>query len=212
MGELSYAERPAEGEADGLLILHHGRGSDERQLLDLADALDPRHRLHVFLPRAPFSFPRLDGYHWYAVRDIRYGDPETFREGYGQLCDFHDQIWRSSGISPERTVLGGFSMGGAMSYLTGLGTGRPRPAGILAFSGSIPTIDGWTPDLQTRVGMPVLIGHGRRDRIVKIKFAHSARSLLGDAGLDVTYFESSGGHAIDEPTIDQAIQWLAGVL
>jgi len=212
MGELTYAERPARGGADGLLVLHHGRGSDESQLLDLADALDPEHRLHVFLPRAPFSFPRLDGYHWYAVRDIRYAVGETFREGYAQLCDFHDHIWSSTGIPAERTVLGGFSMGGAMSYLTGLGGGRPRPAGILALSGSIPTAERWAPDFESRAGLPVLITHGRRDRIVRIRFAHSARSLLADAGLDVTYREGRGGHAIDDWTIDHAIQWVAGVL
>jgi phospholipase/carboxylesterase len=212
MGELSYAERPAKGEPDGLLILHHGRGGHETEMLEPADALDRLHRLHVFLPRAPFSFPRLDGYHWYAVRDIRYGDPETFREGYARLCEFHDHIWRSTGIPPERTVLGGFSMGCAMGYLTGLGTGRPQPAGILAFSGSIPTIDGWAPDFETRAGMPVLISHGRRDKAVKIKFARDARALLMNAGLDVTYHEGPGGHAIDERTIGLAIQWLAGVL
>ena len=39
---LAYEERPAEGEAEGLLVLHHGRGTDERDLLGLADALDPR--------------------------------------------------------------------------------------------------------------------------------------------------------------------------
>ena len=103
-------------------------------------------------------------------------------------------------------------MGGAMSYLTGLGAGRPRPAGILGLSGSIPTTEGWEPDFQARAGMPVLVAHGRRDRIVKIGFAHSARSLLVDAGLAVTYREGAGGHAIDDWTIDHAIQWLADVL
>jgi phospholipase/carboxylesterase len=212
MGELTYAERPARGEPDGLLILHHGRGNDERQLLELADALDRVQRLHVFLPRAPLSLPGLDGYHWFSVPEVGYPDPESFGAGYGRLCDFHDHVWQETGIPPERTVLVGFSMGCAMSYATGLGAGRPRPAGILALSGPIPTVDGWAPDLETRVGMPVLIAHGRTDQTVPVDFAHRASSLLGDAGLAVTYCEAAGGHAIDDRAIGQAIQLLGDVL
>jgi len=212
MEELTYVERPARGEADGLLILHHGRGSDESQLLDLADALDRLHRLHVFLPRAPLAVRRSDGYEWFGVREVGLPEPKSFRDGYGRLCDFHDQVWRDTGVPPEHTVLGGFSMGCAMAYATGLGRGRPRPAGILAFSGPVPTVDGWTPDLDARAGLPVLIGHGRADRAVSIEFAHRARSLLEDAGLDVTYCEGVGGHAIDDRAIGRAIQWLADVL
>ena len=52
---LVYEERLAVGEAEGLLVLHHGRGTDERDLLGLADALDPRRRLHVVSPRAPLA-------------------------------------------------------------------------------------------------------------------------------------------------------------
>lgn len=212
MRELTYAERPAKGEADGLLILHHGRGDDERGLADLAAALDRVHRLHVVLPRAPLSLPRLDGYHWFEVREVGYPDPETFRAGYDALAGFHDQTWQRTGIPPERTVLGGFSMGCVMSYATGLGTGRPRPAGVLAFSGPVPTVEGWAPDLESRHGMPVLISHGRGDQAVRIEFGRRASSLLGDAGLDVTYHESAAGHEVDERAIGEAIQWLAGVL
>jgi phospholipase/carboxylesterase len=212
MRELTYAERPAVGEADGMLILHHGRGADENELLGLADALDRVHRLHVILPRAPLTFPGLDGYHWYGVRAVGHPEADSFRAGYEDLCGFHDEIWERSGIPPARTVLGGFSMGAAISYATGLGAGRPITAGILALSGSIPTVAGWAPELEPRMGMPALITHGRTDQSMPIEFAHRARSLLGDAGLKVTYLESGGGHAIDELAIGQGIQWLAGVL
>ena len=38
---LVYQERPADGTPQGLLVLHHGRGADEHDLLGLADVLDP---------------------------------------------------------------------------------------------------------------------------------------------------------------------------
>src|SRR5579863_1381114 len=138
MRELTYAERAARGKADGLLILHHGRGQDETELLDLADALDRVHRLHVFIPRAPLSLPRQTGYRWFEVREIGYPEPATFHEAYEALCGFHDQTWQRTGIPPEQTVLAGFAMGCVMTYATGLGAGRPRPAGFIALSGAIP--------------------------------------------------------------------------
>jgi phospholipase/carboxylesterase len=62
--ELVHAERPAVGDAEGLLVLHHGRGSDEHDLLGLADVLDPERRLHVVTPRAPLQHPGWPGHHW----------------------------------------------------------------------------------------------------------------------------------------------------
>jgi phospholipase/carboxylesterase len=44
---LTFAERPARGDPDGLLVLHHGRGSDEQDLIGLAAGLDPDERRRV---------------------------------------------------------------------------------------------------------------------------------------------------------------------
>ena len=41
-------------------------------------------------------------------------------------------------------------MGSVMSYSLGLGPDRPAPAGIMAFSGFIPTVEGWQPDIADR--------------------------------------------------------------
>jgi len=60
MSALVFRERPAAGDAAGLLVLHHGRGSDENDLLGLADVLDPERRLHVVTPRAPLTLPALE--------------------------------------------------------------------------------------------------------------------------------------------------------
>jgi len=209
MAELIYRERPAHGDADGLLILHHGRGADAHDLLGLADVLDRSHRLHVVTPQGPLTLPGWGGYHWYQVPEVGYPDHDTFHASYTLLSEFHDKVWERTGITPERTVLGGFSMGTVMSYATGLGVSRPRPAGILAFSGFIPTVDGWEPDLTARAGMPVFIAHGRSDRVISIDFAHRARTELHAAGLDVEYRESGASHQIDPSLLGPAIGWLA---
>jgi phospholipase/carboxylesterase len=144
---LVFGERPADGEPAGLLVLHHGRGADERDLLGLGDVLDPERRLHVVTPRGPLTVEGWGGRHWYVVPRVGYPDADTFHRALEQLAAFHDELFARTGIEPARTVLGGFSMGSVMSYALGLAGERPAPAGILAFAGFIPTVEGWAPAL-----------------------------------------------------------------
>ena len=208
MSELVFAERPAARGAGGLLVLHHGRGTSEQDLLGLADVLDPDRRLHVVTPRGPLSIPGWPGHHWYVVPRVGYPDPETFGAAYRALAGFHDELWARTGIAAERTVLGGFSMGSVMSYALGVGPDRPAPAGILAFSGFIPTVDGWQPDLAGRPDLRAFVAHGRRDPIMDVSFARQAKELLQSAGLPVEYHESDAAHHIDPEHVPYAIRWL----
>jgi phospholipase/carboxylesterase len=209
---LEARERAAAGEPAGLLVLHHGRGTDESDLMALAELVDPRRRLHVVAPRAPLRLPGSPGYHWYLVPRVGYPDPQTFRSSYTSLAEFHDELWERTGIAPERTVLGGFSMGCVMSYSLGLGEGRPVPGGILALSGFIPTVEGWRADLAARAGLPTLIAHGRRDPVIDVAFARRADELLRGAGLSVEFHESDAAHHIDPAQIPVATAWLAQTL
>jgi phospholipase/carboxylesterase len=206
---LVYRERPAAGDPAGLLVLHHGRGADEHDLLGLADILDSQRRWHVVTPRAPLTIPGGSGHHWYLVPRVGHPDPDTFDRAYTQLAGFHDELWARTGIGPERTVLGGFSMGSVMSYALGLAAERPAPAGILAFSGFIPTVAGWQPDLESRPDLPVFIAHGRRDPVMDVAFARRARALLEAGGLPVSYHESDAAHHVDPAHLPAATDWLA---
>jgi phospholipase/carboxylesterase len=211
MSSLYFEERPAAADPQGLLVLHHGRGTSERDLLALADIFDPPRRLHVVCPRAPLQLPGSPGYHWYLVPRVGYPDPETFASAYRDLAALHGELWERTGVGPERTVLGGFSMGTLMSYALGLGADRPAPAGILAFSGFIPSVEGWEPDLG-RTGVRVLIAHGRNDPVIDISFARGARELLEAAGFDVDYRESDATHTIDPADVPRTVAWLEATL
>jgi phospholipase/carboxylesterase len=212
MTDLIYRERLASGTPEGLLVLHHGRGTDEADLLGLADVLDPERRLHVATPRAPLSIPGWPGYHWYVVPRVGYPDPDTFHASFRQLADFHDELWERTGVGPDRTVLGGFSMGSVMSYSLGLAPDRPAPAGILAFSGFIPTVAGWSADLSGRPDLRVYIAHGRQDPIMDVSFAREARAALVAGGIDVSYHESDAAHHIDPAHVPDAVAWVADVV
>lgn len=209
---LSYAERPAAGAPDGLLVLHHGRGTDEQDLLRLADVVDPAQRLHVVTPRAPLRVPGSPGFHWYLVPRVGYPDPDTFAAAREELAQLHDALWERTGLTPEQTVLGGFSMGCVMSYATGLDASRPAPAAILGFSGFIPTVPGWEPDVAARRGLPVLVAHGRQDPVISVEFARTAVARLQDGGLAVDYREFDGGHWIDPYDLERAGALLAATL
>jgi phospholipase/carboxylesterase len=212
MEVLVQVERPAVGEPEGLLVLHHGRGTDERDLLGLADALDPEARLRVVSPRGPLSLAGSPGYHWYLVPRVGYPDHDSFHAARGVLAELHDRLWEETGVGPERTVLGGFSMGSVMSYAMALGADRPAVAGVLAFSGFIPTVDGWEPSPAGRQATRFFIAHGRRDPIMEVGFARRARQLLEAGGLEVEYRESELGHQIDPSHLADATAWLGETL
>ncbi|MFI5027818.1 MAG: alpha/beta hydrolase [Solirubrobacterales bacterium] len=211
MDSLTFLERQALDRPQGLLVLHHGRGSDERDLLGLADLLDPARRLHVVTARAPLQLGGSPGYHWYLVPRVGYPDHDTFHAARAALAELHEALWERTGIEPGRTVLGGFSMGTVMSYAKGLGEDRPPVAGILAFSGFVPVVDGWSPHLDDRRGTRIFIAHGRADPIMDVGFARSARELLEGGGLEVEYRESDVAHQIDPGQIPAASDWLAGL-
>jgi phospholipase/carboxylesterase len=210
---LAFAERPATSDTPhGLLVLHHGRGSDEQDLIGLSDVLDPDGWLHVVAPRAPLRHSGSPGYHWYFVPRVGYPDPATFQNAYRELAAFHEELWERTGIGPDRTVLGGFSMGTVMSYALGLGSDRPAPTGILALSGFVPTVDGWEPSLDDRPDTKILIAHGRNDAVIPVTFARSARDLLEQAGFAVDYRESGAAHQVDPGDVPRVIAWLRETL
>jgi phospholipase/carboxylesterase len=198
---------PADGATGGgTLVLLHGRGTDEHDLFGLFDVLDPQRRLRGITVGAPLRLPGAPGKHWYVVSRVGFPHAETFGHSYAALQALLDE---ELGLDWERTVIGGFSQGTAMSYALGLGSGRPRPAGILALSGFIPTVEGWEADLDSRRGLPVLIAHGSMDPVIEVGFAQRARDLLTGAGLDVEYHETPMPHTIDPRVLPDIQRWLA---
>ncbi len=212
MPPLVTVERPAAGDPEGLLVLHHGRGTDENDLLGLAEALDPAGRLRVVSARGPLTLPGWPGYHWYQVPRVGYPDRGSFDAAREALTELHDGLWEETGLGPERTVLGGFSMGAVMSHAMGWSEERPVVAGVLAFSGFIPTVPGWRPSFEDREATRAFIAHGEADPVIEIGFGRAARDQLVAGGIDVTYRESGVVHTIDPATVPVAADWLAATV
>jgi phospholipase/carboxylesterase len=203
---VEYQVRDAAGEPAGALILFHGRGADEYDLYPLLDLLDPERRLLGVTPRGPFSFPP-GGAHWYKLQEVGFPDRETFLATYDEVGAWLDGFLDEHGISPERTVLGGFAQGAVMAYSFGLGAGRPRPAALIALSGFMPTVEGFELDLSDIP--PVAIGHGTYDPIISVEFGRQAREVLEQADASVLYREYPLPHAIDPSFLAELRAWLA---
>ena len=199
--ELGVLQRPAEGTPEGALVLFHGRGADERDLYPLLDALDPERRLLGITPRGPLSLPP-GGAHWYRLGGIPTPDPSTFFDSFEAAGALLDGL----SVPIERVVIGGFSQGAVMSYALALGADRPRPAGIVALSGFMPTVEGFELDLE-RPLPPVAIGHGTYDPVIGVEWGRRAKDLLEHAGADVLYREYPLPHAVDPAFLSDLQPW-----
>jgi len=198
--------REAAGEPEGALVLFHGRGADELDLFPLLDAFDPERRLVGATPRGPLALPP-GGAHWYVLGGIGTPEAETFFASYSAAGAWLDAFLTERAIGFDRVVLGGFSQGGVMTYSLGLGEGRPRPAGLIALSSFMPTVDGFSLDLSPPLP-PVAIGHGTHDNVIGVEWGRRARAVLEEAGADVLYRETPMFHQIDPEFVRAIADWL----
>ena len=155
-------------------MLLHGRGADEHDLAPFLDLLDPKRRLVGVTPGGPLFLPP-GGRHWYVVPRVGYPDPDTFRASYELLQRDVPRAHRRRRGSARSSA----ASRRARSWPTPSGSapGARTPAGIVAMSGFIPTVEGWSADLD-RPGLPVWIAHGRRDPVIGVEFAQAARDAL----------------------------------
>ena len=168
-------ERPAVGEAEGALVLFHGRGADEDDLFPLLDVLDPERKRPAYCPRGPLVLPPGG----------RTGTRSTGRpSGSG---DVRAVVRRSrcdgSTRCPTRADLAGRLLAGR-GHGYALGT-RRRPAAardaIVATSGFIPQTEAWEADLSPPLP-PIAIAHGIYDPVISVEFAAERARVLEEAG------------------------------
>jgi|SRR5947209_8809017 len=206
---ISVPARSGEPAHPALLLLH-GRGADERDLLPLARELDPR--LYVVTVRAPFRFPN-GGYMWYELGEqgVGFPDPVTLNESLNPLRAFLDEMTAELPIDAKRLYVGGFSMGAAMSAILAL-TEPERVAGAMILSGYLPLAAGLDIKAEKTSGHPVFAAHGLYDPVIPIQFGRQTRDALAAFPLELAYHEYPIGHEISANELGDAAGWLSGVL
>jgi phospholipase/carboxylesterase len=181
----------------GLIVALHGWGANAEDLASLAPFLNLPDYQFLF-PNAPFPHPYSPmGRAWYDL------SAENMYKGLAEsrqlLTDWLLSLESSTGVPLSRTVLSGFSQGGAMTLDVGL---KLPLAGLVVMSGYLHP--GAVPDATstTTASPPVLIMHGRYDQVVPLRAALKAKETLELLEVAVQYYEFDMGHEIQLPMLE----------
>jgi phospholipase/carboxylesterase len=184
------------------LLLLHGRGADEHDLLDLAELLDPR--LLGISVRAPLPAPGLPGYQWHTSLGAGRPEPGSMLQSLETLRAVLAALPAACGADPGRLFVLGFSQGAAMALA--LGSAMPQEvAGTIALSGY------WPPVARPEGlrGRPVFVGHGRDDAVVPLTLGRAVRDALAGAGAELEYHEEYAvGHGILPEELGDVAAWI----
>ncbi len=192
---------PATGADLPTLLLLHGTGGDENDLLDLGRMLLPGAAL--LSPRGQVSEGGMARF----FRRLAEGvfDQDDLRRRTDELARFITDASTRYGFAAERVVAVGFSNGAniAASLLLRHPTAL---AGAILFSAMVPFVPEVSPDLA---GRPIFVGEGRQDPLIPAASAAQLIAILTDAGADVTQHWHDGGHTITREELAAAQAWLA---
>ena len=192
-----------------LLVMLHGYGSDEADLLGLADLLDPRLRVLSF--RAPIPLD-MGGYAWFPLEITGVGlagDYEAAERSLAQLAAHLDAVRAEVGRGAAETIVLGFSQGGAMALELLLA--RPEVVTGVAFLSGLWSKQRMPRDPGVRAavkGRPVLHTHGTVDPLIPIADARATRGLLEELEVDLSWREYDMAHQIDEDCLRDLIDWI----
>jgi phospholipase/carboxylesterase len=208
---LTHMVRPAveargdEGLAPGLLLLH-GRGADEEDLMGLVEALDGR--FIVVSPRAPFRAGQ--GWAWYGLPSIGQPDRETFLASLEALKEFVGGLPGAYGIDPGRLYLMGFSQGAIIGSVLAMAL-PDKMRGVVMHSGYVPqAVENMELEISPEglAGKPFLVAHGKYDDVIPVGLGRDSYEYLQEVGAEVVYQEYPIGHSISEESLYDFSEWL----
>ena len=194
---------PKDSQPDYLLVVLHGWGANYQDFVPFAKVLNLPNFGYMF-PNAPFDhFQVPGGKAWYALEDKSFAGLAESRQ---LLLDWLNSLEASTGVPIEKTIMAGFSQGGAMT----LDIGLTLPLAALgSFSGYLH----YEPQIQSdKTYPPTLIVHGRQDPVVPLQAAIKARDELTKIGVPVQYREFEMAHEVNDEAIalfKQFIQQIA---
>jgi len=201
MSDLGFIHRFVPGKSTRTLLLLHGTGGDENDLVDLGRTLDPNAALlsprgKVLENGAPRFFRRL--------AEGVFDEEDVIARAH-ELAHFVDDAAKEYKIDMNDLVAVGYSNGAniaAAMLLLGL---AKFPQAIL-FRAMVPLSKIDVPNLKA---LRVFISAGRLDPIAQVPIAQRLAQLLESAGAEVTLQLQPGGHELTPPDVTDAREWLA---
>ncbi|MFN7525853.1 MAG: alpha/beta hydrolase [Dolichospermum sp.] len=185
---------PGKQTPKALIVTLHGWGANAQDVASLIPYINlPDYEF--LLPNAPYPYPHADtGRAWYDLRT------ENMYAGLVEskqlLIDWLQSLETNTGVPLSRTILSGFSQGGAMTLDVGLSlplaglvvmSGYPHPSVATLNPGNFP---------------PTLIMHGTKDEVVPLQAAIKSRDMAISLGVAVEYHEFEMGHEINLPMLE----------
>jgi len=195
-----------------LLVLLHGRGSDEQDLMGLARFL-PAGAI-VVTPRAPFPgapWGYGPGWAWYRFLSGTTPEPESFEAGQRALAEFLAELPGTLPVTPGPLVLGGFSQGGTSALAYALRHPGQVPL-VMNLSGFVATHPSVAIAAKTVRDTAIFWGHGTMDPAIPFAHAESGRAALTAAGADLTARDYPAGHTITQAELRDVTSWLGDTL
>lgn len=191
--------KPAPGKPP-LLVLLHGFGANEQDLLRIAARVDPR--LAVASPRAPYEV-RPGSYSW--MNGNTAGELDRARR---TVIECIDQVAEARGADRSRVYLAGFSQGAMLALAIAL-TEPEQIAGAAVLSGRLAAAvrDSHAAPERLR-GFPILVTHGTDDQQIPVRSAYDIRKALKPLGVAIEYHEFESGHYLSDVNVDVLNQWL----
>jgi phospholipase/carboxylesterase len=190
-----------------MLVLLHGLGSDEQDLISLAPQLDPR--LMVAAIRAPYRYG-MGGYAWFDVQwtaNERTIDVSQAATSLATLAEFLPELVAELGTDPAKLILGGFSQGGMMTLAVALNN-PGLLAGAMILSGRVlPPFVPAEPPVHVQ-HLPFLVQHGTYDPVLTVEDGREVRDLLTTLDAPMQYHEYPMGHEVSLQSLMDAQNWL----
>lgn len=207
---------PQDGPADASVIWMHGLGADGYDFVPMVPELKlpATARVRFIFPHAGVQPVTVNaGYEMRAWYDIRELTPAGRDDAEGMAAtreriDGYLAGERQAGIAARRTILAGFSQGGAMALHVGL-RHQETLGGIIALSCYLPLRAQLAAELSpANRTTPILMCHGREDVVVLPDFGEQSRDAMLAAGLAVEWRQYSMGHSLCEPEIYDIAAWM----
>jgi phospholipase/carboxylesterase len=201
------------GGPSGTILWLHGLGADGHDFEPIVPLLGLP-RIRFVFPHAPRRPVALNGgmvmRAWYDVQALGTAPRESAADvrASGALID--DLLAREAerGVPPERTVLAGFSQGGAMAYHVG---DRHRQAlrGVMVLSGYEVLAETREAEATPANRLtPLLCCHGTRDLLVDVSRGRAAYEAHAASGRPAAWHELPMGHEVSPQEIDVIRAWL----
>ena len=207
---LAYRSARVAGTPSRLLVLLHGVGGNETNLIPVGEAFADE-ALVVF-PRGPLTLAPGQ-YAWFPVRFGANGPEIDFDQAQRSaraLQDFIETLQARHGIAPEQTVVAGFSQGGIMSASVAL-TAPALVGGFAVLSGRIlPEIEPFAGPADALRTLDALVLHGEVDDKLPVTWAERADALLERLGVPHRVLLHGGGHELPPEAQRAFADWFRG--